>query len=257
MSEINSNKHKNYEILNLLGYGLSKFGNKFINKFGFSTKTEFYNEMVAYGIADTASVVKNRQDLFDPFFENGRKGWWQKGDTYKHRKTFIDSLFGNLDVDGYYKIIKMYLQDKFEYKKNEYFKVQPIIQSKFKKLQETGLEAEMYFLNNYNKLDIFYNGIIEDTRLLGDGYDFQIEVKKDYFLAEVKGVRNKKGSVRLTNNEYKKARQYQDKYILLIISNLNEIPKVTLIPNPIQNLGFDKNIIKQEQITYNTKNLEW
>ena len=82
----NRNKHQNYEILNLLGYGLAKFDNSFINEFGFKTKTDFYNTLVKHGISETSSVIKNRQDLFDPFFENDRKGWWQKGDAYIHRK---------------------------------------------------------------------------------------------------------------------------------------------------------------------------
>lgn len=73
-----SQKHKNYEILNLLGYGLAKFDDDFVRQFGFTTKTEFYNHFVKIGIAERVGVVKNRQDLFDPFFDNGRKGWWQK-----------------------------------------------------------------------------------------------------------------------------------------------------------------------------------
>lgn len=60
----NKNKHKNYEILNLLGL---------------KTKSDFYNAMVDYGI----------------------KGWWQKGDACIHRKHFIDSLFGSLNVVSY------------------------------------------------------------------------------------------------------------------------------------------------------------
>ena len=64
------NKHKNYEILNLIGYGLSKFDNAFIFQFGFSTKTDFYNYCVSINLADTGSVIKNRMDLFDPFFPN-------------------------------------------------------------------------------------------------------------------------------------------------------------------------------------------
>ena len=251
------NKHKNYEILNLLGYGLAKFDNLFIKEFGFKTKSDFYNALVNCGVSETGSVIKNRQDLFDPFFDNGRKGWWQKGDTYIHRKHFIDSLFGNLNVVSYVEIVKMYLQEQFNYKQDDLLKIKPIIKSQFKQLQKTGLEAEMYFLNNYNNIDIFYNGNIEDTRLLGDGYDFQIEVDNNYFLAEVKGIRNNKGSIRLTNNEYNKANEYKDKYILSIVSNLNDIPKITLIPHPIKKLEFSKNIIKQEQITFNTKNLEW
>jgi hypothetical protein len=252
-----NNKHENYEILNLLGYGLAKYDSTFIKYFGFKTKTNFYDVMVKYGICETGSVIKNRQDLFDPFFDNGRKGWWQKGDAYIHRKYFIDSLFGNLDASSYAKVVQMYLQDQFSYQNKNLIEIKPIIKSQFKQLQKTGLEAEMYFLNNYQHNKIFRNGIIEDTRLLGDGYDFQIEVNNEYFLAEVKGVRTKKGSIRLTNNEYLKAMEYKDKYILSIISNLNDIPKTTLVQNPLKELEFNKNIIKQVQTTFNTKNILW
>ncbi|GAA7263370.1 hypothetical protein ID0507_03170 [Helicobacter pylori] len=36
-------KHRNYEILNLIGYALAKFDNDFIKEFGFSTKNAFLN----------------------------------------------------------------------------------------------------------------------------------------------------------------------------------------------------------------------
>ncbi|OYX26050.1 MAG: hypothetical protein B7Z06_06325, partial [Flavobacteriales bacterium 32-35-8] len=200
-----SNKHENYEILNLLGYGLAKFDNEFIKQFGFKTKLSFFDYFVELGIVETGSVVKNRMDLFDPFFENGRKGWWQKGNTYIHRKLLIDSLFVNENVNGYANIVKLFLKDKFKIKDIS-VEVKPIVKSRFKKLQETGLEAELYFLNNYNSIDTFKDGIIEDARLYGDGYDFQIDVNENSFLAEVKGIRAKKGRFRLTENEYKKAK---------------------------------------------------
>ncbi|HHH19802.1 MAG TPA: DUF3883 domain-containing protein [Campylobacterales bacterium] len=250
-------KHKNYEILNLIGYGLSKFNNDFIRAFGFKTKNDFYKFCVSKDIAEKIGVVKNRMDLFDPFFPNKRKGWWQKGDAYLHRKLFIDSLFGNLDVESYVEIIKMYLKENFNYEHNNLSSIKPIIKSKFMQLQKTGLEAEMYFLNNYANEEMFFNGLIEDTRLLGDGYDFQVEVKNNYFLAEVKGVRKQKGAVRLTNNEYIKANEYKDNYILSIVSNLNETPKMTLIPNPIKHLELDRSIIKSEQVIFVSQNIEW
>lgn len=40
---MSDNKHENYEILNMIGYGLAKFGLDFVKEFGFSTKTAFYN----------------------------------------------------------------------------------------------------------------------------------------------------------------------------------------------------------------------
>ena len=52
------NRHKNYEVLNLIGYGLSKFNDSFIREFGFITKTAFYNYFVQLGVAETASTLK-------------------------------------------------------------------------------------------------------------------------------------------------------------------------------------------------------
>ena len=239
------NKHENYELLNLLGYGLAKFDNDFVKQFGFNTKSSFFEYFVEIGIVETGSVVKNRMDLFDPFFENSRKGWWQKGDAYIHRKLLIDSLFGNENVYEYANIVKLFLKDNFKIK-DIVVNVKPIVKSRFKKLQETGLEAELYFINNYNSIDIFKNGIIEDARLYGDGYDFQINVNENSFLAEVKGIRAKKGKFRLTENEYVKAQEYKNDYIVTLVLNLDDLPTFLTIDNPLENLKFEERIIKSK-----------
>lgn len=239
--ETSGNRHKNYEILNLIGYGLSKFNDDFISEFGFETKTAFYNYCVDLGIAETVGVVKNRMDLFDHFFpENGRRGWWQKGNAYIHRKIFIDSLFGNENVTGLANVVKLYLKDSMRLKdvSIKINKVAPIVKSRFRQLQETGLKAEMYFLQNYNSIELFENGVIEDARLYGDGYDFQVDVNHNCFLAEVKGIRAKSGKFRLSQNEYKKAKQYKDDYILTTVLNLDDIPFFKTIKNPTKNLEF-------------------
>ena len=240
------NKHENYELLNLLGYGLAKFDNDFVKQFGFNTKSSFFEYFVEIGIVETGSVVKNRMDLFDPFFENSRKGWWQKGDAYIHRKLLIDSLFGNENVLEYANIVKLFLKDNFKIY-DIFVDVKPIVKSRFKKLQETGLEAELYFINNYNSIDIFKNGIIEDARLYGDGYDFQINVNENSFLAEVKGIRAKKGKFRLTENEYVKAQEYKNDYIVTLVLNLDDLPTFLTIDNPLENLKFEERIIKSKE----------
>lgn len=135
---MSDNKHKNYEVLNLIGYGLAKFNNTFVAEFGAKSKTEFYEFFVINGIADTTGTVKNRQDLFDPFFDNGRKGWWQKGDAYIHRKVFIDSLFGNLNVADYAAVVKLYLLNENKVSGFDTQIIPPIIKSKFKQLKTTG-----------------------------------------------------------------------------------------------------------------------
>lgn len=244
---VKSNKHENYEILNLLGYGLAKFDNSFIKEFGFTTKSSFFEYFVELGIVETGSVVKNRMDLFDPFFENSRKGWWQKGDAYIHRKLLIDSLFGEENVSGYANIVKLFLKENFKLKEI-FVEVKPIVKSRFKKLQETGLEAELFFLNNFNTIDIFKNGSIEDARLYGDGYDFQVNVNENSFLAEVKGIRAKKGRFRLTENEFIKAKEYKSDYIITLVLNLDDLPTFLTIDNPVKNLKFEEKIIKSKEV---------
>jgi hypothetical protein len=247
MEEQKGSKHENYEILNLIGYGLSKFNDDFIKEFGFKTKTAFYQYCVNIGIAETVGTVKNRMDLFDHFFpNNGRKGWWQKGDAYIHRKYLIDSLFGNENVKGYSDIVKLYLKENYKIK-DLFIEVKPIVKSRFKKLQETGLEAELYFMNNFNSIETFNKGTLEDARLYGDGYDFQINVNENSYLAEVKGIREKKGRFRLTEKEFLMASEYKNDYIVTLVLNMNDLPTFLTIENPINNLKFEEIIIKSKE----------
>ncbi|MBP9760474.1 MAG: DUF3883 domain-containing protein [Candidatus Pacebacteria bacterium] len=236
------NKHENYELLNLLGYGLAKFDNELIKRFGFQTKQAFFEYFVELGLVKTASVVKNRMDLFDPYFDNGRKGWWQKADVYVHRKLLLDSLFGKENVDDYADIIKLFLHDHYKIKE-VFAKVKPITRTRFKRLQQTGLEAEQFFISNFNSIECFAGGSIEDARLYGDGYDFQVDVKQNSFLAEVKGIRAKRGKFRLTENEFTKAKEYGADYFVTLVMNLEESPVFKVIGNPISSLEFEEKIV--------------
>jgi len=139
------------------------------------------------------------------------------------------------------------MKEEFHIKSIKY-EAKPIVRTRFKKLQETGLEAELFFMNNFNSIDIFKDGTLEDARLYGDGYDFQVNVKNEAFLAEIKGIREKKGTFRLTENEYQKALEYKNDYIITLILNLNDIPKILTIENPTKNLKFEEKIIQSKSI---------
>ena len=248
-----SNRHKHYDTLNLIGYGLSKFDKLFALEFGFSTKSAFYAHIVEIGIAETIGVVKNRQDLFDGMIDGGkRKGWWQKGNIYKHRKDYIDSLFGELSLTKYANIVKLSVSDAIN-DTATIQTIQPILRSRYKQLQTTGLEAESYFMRNYSNESIFACAVLEDARLFGDGYDFQITTADSIYLAEVKGIRERHGHIRVTKVEYEKALEYSSHYALAIISNLIELPRMTIIYDPIRQISFEKQVVSSEQIFYRTK----
>jgi hypothetical protein len=258
----NTSRHKNYESLNLIGYGLSKFNYDFVRAFGFEHKSQFYNYVVDMGIAETIGTVKNRQDLFDGMTSGGeRKGWWQKGDIYKHRKDYIDSIFGALDVVEFVEVVKLSFAEtlKSDNKKIKTIEIKasPIIRSKFKQMQETGKEGEYYFMNNYKHIAQFSEAKLDDARLLGDGYDFQLTSASGYYLAEVKGIRAAKGNIRMTKNEYEKAQDFQEQYALIIICNLEEIPHMVSIFNPLKIIDFEERLITTKQIYYQSATNEW
>ena len=85
--------------------------------------------------------------------------------------------------------------------------------------------------------------------LFRSGYDFQVDVNESCFLAEVKGIREKKGKFKLTNNEYEKALEYKNEYIITLVMNLNDIPTFLTIDNPANSLKFEKKIINPKSVT--------
>ena len=101
-------------------------------------------------------------------------------------------------------------------------------------------------MNNYASIELFFGGVLQDARLFGDGYDFQISINSDNYLAEVKGIRQNKGKIRLTEKEYIKACEYKHEYILTLVLNLNENPRFLVIDNPAYNLDF-KEVVSQSR----------
>lgn len=144
-------------------------------------------------------------------------------------------------------IVKWFLQEQYGVKDlgvtpNAYLK------TRYKSMQETGLEAELYFLNHYKNIKTFSHGHLKDMRLFGDGYDFYIQTNKQAFLVEVKGIREKQGTLRLIQKEYEQAQMYSHDYVLVVVLNLSEKPYLLSIANPLKHLEFKACERKQKSI---------
>ena len=218
------------EVMNLVGCGMARFNYDFIHEFGVKSKQDFARYFISLGFAKTIRSVLNRQDSFDPYFDNGRRGWFQRRQR-EHIKLFIDSLFGTEDAHGFANLVKLYIQ-------------------------ETGKEAEFYFMTNFRSVSVFANGTLEDARLWGDGYDFQIQVENNYLLAEVKGVRDNRGSIRMTQNEYNRALEYKASYYL-VVSNLMNTPKLSVVASPAELLHLTSRSQRAIQTNYYSEVLTW
>lgn len=171
--------------------------------------------------------------------------------------TFIDSLFGEYALFDYANIIKIYIANNFSVEFSDAIYASPIVKTKFKQLQATGKEAESYFLDNYKSIVQFNDATIEDARLFGDGYDFQLQLGSKFYLVELKGVRAQSGAFRMTENEFSKAKEYQDDYGLVVVSNLEEKPKMTIVFNPLSNFEVAKNTSIVNQVSYHSASIKW
>ncbi|MGO9864116.1 MAG: DUF3883 domain-containing protein [Terriglobales bacterium] len=257
MNDPSGTRHKNYEILNLIGYGLAKFEGDLVAALGFKTKSALFSDLIRRGVAETRGTLKNRQDLFNPLVRKARVGWWQSGDRYLHRKILIDSLFGDLDAVRYAAMLENYLQTYFPIRGEKPKAIVPILKSKFRQLQETGSEAELFFMNSFRTVERLKDGVLEDARLFGDGYDFQITLPPVYVLAEVKGVRGSTGGIRLTENEFLKAKEFKDDYCIAVVSQLEAVPRISVFFNPLEVLTLSKQTIRSEQIYYSSPVRRW
>jgi len=246
----------NSQLLKLIAYGLMKFDYDFITEYGYESYREFYAHIVSIGIAKTIDTVKGWRDTFDGINrhfnyqlnpQNTRRGYDFR-DYYINYYNQINNLYADFNASDFVLAVKSVINiDKQEYK----ISVPPVFISRYKQLQQTGLQAEVYFINNYLNVEPFYNSKLVDARIFGDGYDFQITTEtNNFYLVEVKGIRKQNGKFRFTSNEYNKACEYANNYFLSIVSNLDDIPTISVIKDPYNILMFDKKVIRSEQVYY-------
>ncbi len=62
--------------------------------------------------------------------------------------------------------------------------------------------------------------------------------KEKFVLAEIKGVRNKNGAIRITQNEFDKAEEYKEDYFIVVVSNLSKTPQLNVVENPLEYLNW-------------------
>lgn len=112
-------------------------------------------------------------------------------------------------------------------------------------------------MNCFRSIDRLKDGVLDDARLFGDGYDFQITLPHSYILAEVKGVRGSVGGIRLTENEFLKAKEFTNEFCLAVVSRLESIPRISVFFNPLESLPMTQKTIASEQVYYTSPSRRW
>lgn len=236
------------EKLILAGLYLSKYDSRGLKKLGFESFVEAFN-VIGYALGSKPMSIKNYRDEFDPLFPNKRKGWHKRPTREYCYKVFED--YKSLDLETFTGLVKSFTG----YDENAWSEVQmrdetDEAESNFAKRLITGLAAEQYFESVQPGLPEFKDYAIENTTRLGCGYDFRLRktTEKDFVAVEVKGLKERTGSLSLTPKEYGAARFLTNRFFLFVVKNFREVPFHEIHQNP---LGGQLNFTKKERIVVN------
>jgi hypothetical protein len=229
------------EKLILSGLYLSKYDTAGLKKLGFESFAEAFN-VIGYALGGKPASIKNYRDEFDPLVSHRRKGWHKRPTRAYCLKVFEEykrldfATFTGLveSFVGYDENILSEVKAKDEKDESESF---------FAKRLITGLAAEQYFESVQPGLAQFKGYAVENTTRLRCGYDFRLQTatKKDFLAVEVKGLKDRMGSLSLTPKEHAVATKLTDRFFLFVVKNFREEPFHEIFQNPLSSsLRFTK-----------------
>lgn len=190
--------------------------------------------------------VKNYRDEFDPLFPNRRKGWHKRPIQDYCRKVFEE--YQDLNLDMFTGLIQSFVAyDENVLSEVQTGEEQEETDSSFAKRLITGLAAEQYFAEVHSTLHEFEGCTLENTTHLGCGYDFRLRSASfdDFIAVEVKGLRDRAGTLSLTPKEHGVASALKERFFLFVVKNFQELPFHQMFQDP---LSCALNFRKQERV---------
>ncbi len=221
------------EQLILTGLYLSKYDSIALQKLGFGSFREAFN-VVGYALRARPASIKNYRDEFDPLFPNRRRGWHKRRIRGYCLRVFEN--YKDLDLESFTRLIKSFVvSDEDGLKRDEEESEQNESESCFAKRLITGLAAEHYFESIQPTVHEFKDHAVENTTRLGCGYDFRLKTgtQQEFLAVEVKGLRERKGSLSLTAKEHEVAADLRDRFFLFVVKNFQDSPFHEIFPNPL------------------------
>jgi hypothetical protein len=230
---LNSRRIASREKLILAGLYLSKYDSLGLKKLGFESFKEAFN-VIGYAMGSQPASIKNYRDEFDPLFPNRRKGW-HKRPTRDYCLKVLEK-YKSLDLESFTGLVKSFVgYDENAWSEIQATEGQEESESCFAKRLITGLAAEQYFVSVQPSLSEFEDYAVENTTRLGCGYDFRLrtEAHEDFLAVEVKGLRERTGSLSLTPKEHAVATALRDRFFLFVVKNFHESPFHEIYQNPL------------------------
>lgn len=244
---------------NVLGlyvsYYLARFNEQAYTKLGYGTQNDTHFK-VGKLLDVKPATIKNWRDEFDPLFGH-RAGWYQRPMS-KSRLAVVNAL-ADLDETAVFELVKDILLNASNSEDIEMKQLKSVINdadsdtestSIFVPRGPTGKAAEEFFIKCFNDKKTPLDGVLEDCRELGTGYDFKLSTETDFKFIEVKGRDKDSGGILFTNKEWNMAKKHGDNYIVCIVSHVSTNPTMNFLYNPAKDLVPNKYVYTSIQINW-------
>jgi hypothetical protein len=229
------------------GFYLSKWDRVGLDRLSFKTFKEAYN-VLGYALGIAPNSIKAYRDEIDPYVSDKRIGRKNR-EMRQYIERIYDEYKGH-ELDEIASMIAKFTGVDFaEPPSGEN-------QSSFAKRLLTGVAAENFFLENYNKHMSFRSGSVRDMTKIGCGYDFSVHPSAggEILAVEVKGVGQKQGGILMTEKEYDVATSMAERYFLYVVVGMDMVPSAVVYKNPVtSSLSFRRMERSVSQISWQTR----
>jgi len=229
------------------GLFLAKWDRAGLARLSFKTFKEAYN-VLGYALGIAANSIKAYRDDMDPYFSNSRIGRRNR-EIRQYIERIYDEYKGH-ELDEVASMIAKFTGVDFaEPPPGE-------DQSAFAKRLLTGVAAENYFLENYNKHEPFRSASVRDMTKAGCGYDFSVHPLDggELLAVEVKGIGSMQGGIQMSEKEYIVASSLAERYFLYVVTGMDIKPCAFVYRNPlVSSLSFKRMERSVTQISWQTR----
>jgi len=254
----------NRKLAHIVAYYLSRFDKTALSNLGYKTDKEAFHK-TAVVLNVLPNYIKFRRDEFDVAHPH-RKGWHKRPMTMSITNT-INAL-QDIDEPTLRSIVMDILVKGEEVEVSEDFEtlITVIPDEKRKKQKRsyfprniTGKKAEKIFIEWFRsgQEKIPEGKDFVDMRDYGCGYDFQIVVsEKQVYAIEVKGFSEDEGGILITGKEWETAGIMKTDYYLVLVSNIDNDPVITVVNNPYEKLSPKRNLQTVIQVNWTVSSTE-
>jgi len=244
-------------ILGLIcGYYLSKFDSVAYDRLGHDNKNETH-AAIARSLDVPPNTIKNWRDEFDPIHDNPRQGWHQRPMTRSRIRT--DDALSHLTEFELYSIVFEILHNPVGSSANELVQVigdetdDSQQQTEYGLRGPTGHAAEKLFEIYHETNQQPLAGALVDCRHEQCGYDYRIDTDSEHYFIEVKGLAAESGGITFTNKEWQTAIDAGDRYYLVVVKNIDELPEYVIIQNPSDDLDAKMRVYTTIQTSWTAR----